>query len=157
MLPATLLSAVDLLFQQGMADPRGGEYRELEVVVGSVWTGDGGIHKVHGWVLPCDTANTRRFAVCWNGLVYPTISVGVPVDLKADVEAMVAGDRKEQEEWAKQREPSGLFPFVRKRRPIPEVFAVSENQLCLTKICLLLRLGEGTLAETYWAQFNGPA
>ena len=49
-LPATLVSAVDLLFQQGMADPRGCEYREIEAVVGNVWNGDGGVQKVHGWV-----------------------------------------------------------------------------------------------------------
>ena len=77
-LPATLVSAVDLLYRQGVADPRGCEYREVEVVVGSVWSGDGGIHKVHGWVLPRGNASAQRFAVCWNGQVYPAISVGAP-------------------------------------------------------------------------------
>ncbi len=153
---ATMLSAVDLLYQQGMADPRGCEYREIEVVVGSVWGGDGGTLKVHGWVLPAEAANAPRFAVCWNGLVYPAISLGGPAGLKADFDALAAQDRKAQDEWAKHRGESGL-PFVRRYGVIPEFSAISETEMCPTKICPLLRLGEGKLAEAYWMQLAGPA
>ena len=153
---ATMLSAVDLLYQQGMADPRGCEYREIEVVVGSVWGGDGGTLKVHGWVLPAEAANAPRFAVCWNGLVYPAILLGGPAGLKADFDALAAQDRKAQDEWAKHRGESGL-PFVRRYGVIPEFSAILETEMCPTKICPLLRLGEGKLAEAYWMQLAGPA
>ena len=154
-LPAAMLSAVDLLYQQGMADPRGCEYREIEVVIGSVW-GDGGILKVHAWVFPSDVPNARRFAVGWNGLVYPVVSLGAPAGLKADIDAMLSQDRKAQDEWAKHRGETGLS-YMRWLGAIPEGPAISETQMCWTKICPLLRLGEVDLAEAYWTQLNGPA
>src|SRR5947209_6162181 len=40
-LPERLIGAADLLFAHGMADPRGGEYRQIEVAVGNVWNGGG--------------------------------------------------------------------------------------------------------------------
>lgn len=66
-----------------MADPRGCSYREIEVGIGNVWSGDGGVVSTHGWVLP--SRGDQRFAVCWNGLVYPAVSVGTNADLEADV------------------------------------------------------------------------
>ena len=44
-LPKFLVSATGILFEQGVADPRGCEYREVEV--GGDW-----IVKAHGFVLP---------------------------------------------------------------------------------------------------------
>src|ERR1700744_2246414 len=78
-LPTTYITAAALLFEQGMADPRSCEYREIEVGTGDVWGGDGGVVKTHGWVFP--GGGGRQFAVCWNGLVYPTVSVGTNADL----------------------------------------------------------------------------
>lgn len=46
--PTNLLSAVETLFAQGFPDPRGCEYRELEVEVGSVWGGKGSRVKTRG-------------------------------------------------------------------------------------------------------------
>src|ERR1035438_3559311 len=86
-LPSNYLSATTTLFEQGLADPRGCEYREIEVGTGSVWQGDGGVVRTHGWVLP--ETNSGNFAVCWNGLVYPVVSVGSKVDLTADVASLV--------------------------------------------------------------------
>lgn len=152
-LPVNLVSAVELLFQQGMADPRGCEYHEIEVVVGDVWNGDDGIQKVHGWVLPRNVASTQRFAVCWNGLVYPTNSVGGAANLKEDIDAMISNDVLARQEWAKH------YPnreFEKSFGVIPERSAISEAEICQTKVCMLLRLGESTLAEAYWKQFNGP-
>ena len=51
-LPQAFVSATKTLFDQGLADPRGCEYREIEVPVGEPWSGDGGVIKTHGWVLP---------------------------------------------------------------------------------------------------------
>src|SRR5882672_6282938 len=36
-LPQNLISAAARLFEQGLADPRGMEYREVEVIVGAGW------------------------------------------------------------------------------------------------------------------------
>ena len=55
-LPTNYVSATELLFQQGMADPRGCDYREIEIGTGEVWQGDGGVVKVHGWILPGKSA-----------------------------------------------------------------------------------------------------
>ena len=35
--PKLLAEVTDLLFGQGMADPRGCEYRQIKVMTGSVW------------------------------------------------------------------------------------------------------------------------
>src|SRR5262245_33991890 len=45
--PEKLLTATVKLFEQGLADPRGCEYREIEVVAGSVW-GGAAVIKTHG-------------------------------------------------------------------------------------------------------------
>src|ERR1035437_4707231 len=63
-LPTNYVSATAVLFEAGMADPRGCDYREIEVVTGEVWRGDGGLAKTRGWVLP--GGGTQQFAVCWN-------------------------------------------------------------------------------------------
>lgn len=49
-----VVSATKVLFEQGLADPRGCEYREIEVATGSCRSGDGGVVTTHGWVLPSD-------------------------------------------------------------------------------------------------------
>ena len=38
-LPTNYLTATDLLFEQGFADPRGCKYQEIEVGTGGVWAG----------------------------------------------------------------------------------------------------------------------
>ena len=93
-LPAALGTVVEALFQAGMADPRGCEYRAVEVAVGSCWSGDGGVAPTHGWLLPAKDGDKQRFAVCWNGLVYPVVAVGDAADLKADVLAVVKADEE---------------------------------------------------------------
>src|SRR5262245_1556321 len=70
-----LLNAAATLFEQGLADPRGLEYREIEIAVGSPWNGGGHSFKTHGWILPND-GKDGQFAVAWNGLVYPVMSIG---------------------------------------------------------------------------------
>jgi hypothetical protein len=91
-LPADLLSATRRLFDQGLADPRGCEYRMIAVGTGSCWSGDGGVVDCHGWALPSAHAGAQRFAVCWNGLVYPAVRVGEKADLEADVRAVIQRD-----------------------------------------------------------------
>ena len=96
-LPKTLVSAAENLFQLGLGDPRGCEYREIVPdVYGHGWTWWAPIgpdrsecherepvapQKFHGWVLPATKPGQRRFAICWNGVIYPLTSVGGPADL----------------------------------------------------------------------------
>jgi hypothetical protein len=129
-LPTNYVSATRLLFEQGMADPRGCDYREIEVGTGEVWSGDGGVVKTHGWVLPGGAP--QKFAVCWNGMVYPTVSVGTNADLEADVMMLATNS------------------FVSWRSALPEAVTVMPNALQGVKGCLLLRLGKVDLATAYW-------
>ena len=95
--PGSWCRASTTLFEQGLADPRGCDYRAIEVAVGSVWSNVAGIASTHGWVLPERPGETTRFAVAWSGLVYPTVSVGAPADLEADVKALETTARARRE------------------------------------------------------------
>lgn len=147
-LPGPLVSAATTLFDQGLADPRGGDYRQVSVGVGNVWGGDGGVARTHAWVLPADTPGGQQFAVCWNGLVYPVASVGGPADLSADVLALVQADAKIRSAFVKANPTGSYFRFM--HGAIPEGESVSETSFLPIKACLLLRLGEGDLARTFW-------
>jgi hypothetical protein len=129
-IPTNFVTATEALFDAGMADPRGGEYRSIVVRVGSLWSGDGGKVATHGWVLPGSGAIPQ--AVCWNGLVYPVLSIGTAEDLTRDVQALKTG-KYEDRGWI-PREADG----VSYKYPEP------------LKGCLLLRLGETDLARDYW-------
>jgi hypothetical protein len=98
-LPTNYISASTALFDADMADPRGCDYREIEVSTGNIWSGDGGVVKTHGWVFP--GKDGQQFAVCWNGLVYPAISVGVAADWRADAIACMqkAGRDLAEQTW----------------------------------------------------------
>src|SRR4051794_38491359 len=69
--PTNILSAAEALFAQGFPDPRGCEYREIEVEVSGFWQGKSSTVKTRGWVLPESSSATNRFAICWNGVIYP--------------------------------------------------------------------------------------
>jgi len=129
-LPTNYLTAAALLFQQGMADPRGCEYREIEVGTGSIWRGDGGVVKTRGWVLPGQ--DEQRFAVCWNGLVYPVVSMGTNVDLESDARNLVTNS----------------FGF--RRSAMAESGSVLLQPLRGIQGCFLLRLGKVELATELW-------
>lgn len=124
------MSAVALLFDEGMADPRGCDYREIEVGTGDVWTGDGGVVKTHGWVFA--GTNGEQFAVCWNGLIYPAVGVGVKADWRTDARACMQRARRQ---W---------------RKALPDEYEVSYETCLPLKGCLLLRLGEPKMAEDLW-------
>jgi len=151
-LPRFLVEATATLFDQGVADPRGGEYCEIEVGVGQVWSGSGGIVRTRGWVMPAEDKDGKapRFAVCWNGLMYPTLTIGAKADLAADVRAIVAGPRgvarpgRSESRWAS----GGYGAFG-------EGAAVSAESLMPLKVCMLLRLGEAGLAEALWTAGSG--
>jgi hypothetical protein len=145
-LPEVFVTATSVLFAQGLSNPLGGEYREVEIVLGSVW-GGAGKAKVHAWVLPARAGERQRFAVCWNGLVTPLVSVGEKADLRLDVSEMVKADALMRAKWNETR-PN--WPFYRLRHAWSEGYTASHKTLLPLKAGLLLRLGEVDLAEQVW-------
>jgi len=150
-LPKVFVSATVVLFRQGLADPRGCEYREIEVATGSCWSGDAGVHKVHGWVLPAEKGKEERFAVCWNGLVYPVVRIGEKADPSSDAAKIIDVDEERRAKHARERPD---HPFQRYRHATPEATSASHESMLPLKACLLLRLGEADLAERLWTAWT---
>jgi hypothetical protein len=136
-LPANYVSATALLFEQGMAVPRGCDYRGIEVGTGDAWQGDGGVVKTRGWLLP--GGGEQKFAVCWNGLVYPVVSVGEAADWRSDARAAMKNAGRQ---W---------------RSALPETYEVSYETARPIKGCLILRLGDVKLAEEFWLAIQAGA
>ncbi len=129
--PTNHFSAAEALFAAGFANPQGCVYTEISVAVGSLWSGDGGIIDTRGWLIP--GTNSPRFAVCWNGLVYPVVrTTGKPADFRADIEATL-GDGYRENGWVLREED-----------------AVSHRSTHPLKGLVLLRLGEERMALDYW-------
>jgi hypothetical protein len=135
-IPTNLVSAADELFEQGFPDPRGCEYREIEVTVSGVWDGQASLVKTHGWILP-KKSGTNQFAICWNGLIYPVVKISGPADLHAEVTI------------SNSPMPRG-FGFGRDSA-VGEVRSVQYANALSTRILLLLRCGETAAALTDWA------
>ncbi|MBN2383600.1 hypothetical protein JXQ70_12040 [bacterium] len=151
--PEVFISANSELFEQGLADPRGCEYREIEVVIGSCWRGDAGILTTHGWVLPRGGNSKYQFAVCWNGLVYPVVLVGGTTNLHNDVETFIELDKAMRAQRAKDHP---IFPYSRFPEAIPERDSISHESIQPIKASLLIRLGEVDLAKKVWTTwFDG--
>ncbi|MHC4253118.1 MAG: hypothetical protein ACYS9X_28700, partial [Planctomycetota bacterium] len=169
-LPEVFVTATAKLFAQGLADPRGCEYREIEVGTGSCWSGDAGVVRIHGWVLPVKRRVGQRFAVCWNGLVYPVVTLGAEADCRADVEALLKEDRafvekqlaRHEEREARRREKAtaagrehhSFPPHIRYNHAIAEPGGVSHESMLPLKAALVLRLGHADLAERIWSQWH---
>jgi hypothetical protein len=66
-MPVYVPEIAGLLFDAGLADPRGGEYREIELTVHQGRTSS---VTTHGWYF------SQGFAVCWDGLAHGVIRVG---------------------------------------------------------------------------------
>jgi hypothetical protein len=142
-LPANLISSVQFLFDAGLADPRGCDYREYEAVVGNVW-GNVGIARAHGWIFSSGFVHKKYFAVSWAGTVYPVVRVGEKADLKRDVKNMLEADR---ERW---KGVTNDIPRIRWWGAATENIPMSETNVTAVKVALLLRLGQADLAEQYW-------
>lgn len=153
--PTNLLSAATTVFAQGFPDPRGCEYRQVTIEVGSV-CGDPRHYRVgtnavtnlptlrlptRGWVLPETTSETRRFAICWSGLIYPVVEVGEPVSLADEVANMPAP------RWI------GRGFYMGGNDEIRSVFATNAGA---TRILLLLRSGFAEAAVTNWQAVHQP-
>ncbi|MEO6846151.1 MAG: hypothetical protein ABI443_02335 [Chthoniobacterales bacterium] len=128
-----------LLFEQGMAMPQG-EYRQIKIGIGGLWSNKTQIIQVHGWVLPARKNADGNFAVCWNGLVYPVIEVGEPCDLREDVRQLIAKSTTKNKEW--------------RGDVVNESDAVACDTLLPLKIPLILAGGDGKLAKEIFAAWR---
>ena len=135
-IPADVVKLSATLFDAGLADPRGGVYREIEVPI--FVSAPDGTHPLtsHGWVFD------DGFAVCWNGLIYRVRKVGPPAQLEADVHAIASVN------------PMESLPF--RRRPFPKnaefwLNTPAAEGLGPISIALLLRLGRADLAQQLWS------
>ena len=142
-LPKFLVNATSYLFKQGVADPRGCEYRQVEI-------GQYSITKARGFVLPERADIPGRFVICWDGLVYPALTVGDPADLDRDIKELAEVLKQVKAGTVQNRFDEGSywgFP-----RPRGGGFGISgvDDQTPI-KFCLLLRLGRADLAETLFA------
>ena len=148
-IPKYVVTVAERLFDAGLPDPRGGEYREIEFAIPRrEFPKPVDRLKTHAWVFG------TQYAVGWNGLVYRPLTVGAKADLDGDVRAVAAA-----EPW------SGRWPF--RREPAPERAAFwfdisTPGPLPPIAIALLLRLGRADLALLLWQapepnEFPGPA
>ncbi len=142
-LPRFLVTATEILFEQGVADPRGCEYRQVEI-------GDEMIVKVHGFVLPERADLAGRFVVCWDGLVYPALTVGAPADLDHDMNDLAAEFKKSRENRKGARESWSAFWDTADEGPHDRSTTGVDSRSPI-KLCLLLRLGRADLAEALFA------
>jgi hypothetical protein len=132
--PEYVVTVAGRLFEIGLADPRGGEYREVEVAaLGPAKR----TFSTHAWVFP------GQFAVFWDGLVYRVDHVGSSADLDIDVSAI-----SKTRPWRRTSFIDGPKPD-----PAPFFSDLYRGQLMApAAISLLLRVGRGDLAAKVWSE-----
>jgi hypothetical protein len=125
-IPDKYVQAITRLFEQGLPDPRGCEYREVDVADHGLWHFARRGRGERGWVLPAREGQPR-FVILTDGLVYPVVRLGEKADFVAEIRSALAG-RKEAER------------FYRSHGDV--------------EVAYLLRLGEGELAFRFWRALN---
>ena len=143
-LPAKFADAVRPLFLQGFADPRGLEYRDV------VLLGVQERNAIHAWVLPERNGDAHRFAVTWNGLIYPVLKLGLPADLRADMESAL----KAELQTIAELQSRGNLRYYHRRQHSDEPATVAHMTVRASQAALLYRLGETALAERVWDVCN---
>lgn len=139
--PDYVVKVTTTMFAAGLADPRGGSYREVDLPVP---VGDKKTLETHAWVFP------GGYAVCWDGLVYRVKTVGPPADLDRDVHTIVSAHP-----WSARM----LIRRMEDHDPERAAFwySLSYQTLAPTSIALLLRLGRSDLAAELWKAPEGGA
>src|SRR5262249_3075208 len=131
----------------GLADPRGCAYREIELQIGSVWGFDEPV-RTHGWVLPSRDGGRdgdQTWAIAWDGLVYPARAAGGAPGRGAGVAEITAALQPAARAAAKH----GGERIVRMNER--DAYAVSYATPTLTKVALVLQIGEPELASQLWS------
>ena len=139
--------AAAVLFDQGLPDPRGCAYRAMTVRTGETAPGQQTV-PVHGWLLPAQRGLRQRYAICWNGMMYPVQSIGKDAALTADVQQVFAALKEE-----KRRHIAGEPPVL-SQVFLPDHLAFPGESHTL-KIILLLRLGKCDLARQLYLAVHG--
>ena len=158
-LPRSLTDATSALFDLGAADPRGCEYREVEI-------GNWQVEKARGFVMPERPGDTGRFVVGWDGVVRPAISVGDAADLEADVGALAAALKTSREspdyheyESVGASSNSPVVTRTHHRDVVPAFLDRRGPETAIPRspfsLCMLLRLGRADLAESLLAAATG--
>jgi hypothetical protein len=146
-LPRFLVSATEALFAQGVPDPRGCEYREVEPdPPGGIWLGVKPV-RTRMFVLPEIKGDDRRFAIDWDGLLTHVREIGPAADLAADVRAQGQALRKGRAE-AEAKHDEFRRPGAAFRQYGP---GLKDHRVSPMEVCLLLRLGRADLAEALFA------
>ena len=158
-IPTNVLSAVETIYEQGFPDPRGCEYREIEVAVSGVWDGKVSLVKTRGWLLP-KKVGTNQFAICWNGLIYPVVNVSQTADLRAEMTNQfgpVSFTVTNRVDGTNQITTRVFFPSYRRRNDFAagENITVFSTNALSTRVLLLLRCGETVAALTNWTPNQG--
>ena len=83
-LPSAFVDAADLLFEYGLEDPTGGEYREIAVTVPSSIKNDEKQISTRGWVFT-DEKTGLLYAICWDGMRYEVSWVGREAQISRDL------------------------------------------------------------------------
>lgn len=157
-LPRFLVTATAALFEQGVADPRGCEYREVEIA-------DGAPARIRGFVLPAQAGERDRFVVSWDGVIYPALAFGAAADMEKDVRGEIESLRRSRladPEGPNRRELDGrrASPFA--RGSVYQWAGPGKIAPTALRIPMLLRLGRADLAEamfaaaTTWTPDAGP-
>lgn len=138
--PTNLQRTVDFLFRTGMGDPRGCDYREIEIVVGSLSKASGVAVKTRGWVLPATTGSRTNYDIGWNGLIYQLTSVGDPASAKDDANSLI---RVMTETMAQ----NGGLGTIRGQVCATEDYCVGTQWLTPAKIAMILRFAPAEFAK----------
>lgn len=149
-LDASFLRACRLLFEAGLADPRGCRYRSVLVQDYQRGWGDTPVQQVrllepmpdprepiHAWVMP-STGSDTTYVIGWNGLVYPALWIGPEADLAADCAAMELAQPEPPP--GRQMDQIGGDPASPGTTTIMQLH---QHVLLPLKLCLLARLGYG--------------
>ncbi len=150
-LPRSLVDATAALFELGAADPRGCDYREVEVDDASA------VQKVRGFVMPERPGVAGRFVVGWDGLVRPALTVGAKADLDSDVQALAIVLKKSREspQFLEYRTTNATGTTTEHRDPISPFFEIRWPPTTVPRspltLCMLLRMGRADLAESLYA------
>jgi hypothetical protein len=129
-----------------MADPRGCDYREVDVVVANFWTASGTTNKTHGWILPAGDDTQARYAIGWNGLIYPVISIGNHAESEADARALVRSLRP-------PTIPQEIVLDLGVQAYVDEDYALNTVWLTPPKAALIMRFASHEAAEECAQQF----